>query len=226
MALRIPDSQKNDLATLIRLSDEDATAFELALRTAKPSMSAKALAAQISPHVRTEAATLERLIRVLYSLYGTRERFSQEVDALAAEVAEKAAEEKIGGLTPGSPAVQSFKARLSRLLGLEDSVGVGSKARDLILEQDRPFEDARVLTDIRAVFGGTATQPKPVAAMVYHTLKITAHGEEGHKTYFFALDGHEVRDLKAALERALQKEVELKGLVGKTGLPILDIQFD
>ncbi len=224
--VRIPEPAKADLAALASLSSEAAESLERALRHAKPSMSAKVLAAQISPEVKMDPEVLHRLVRLLYSLYGARERYAADTDDFVGEVAERAAEEGIGGLTKGSSSADAFRARLKRFLSLDDSIGVGAKAHELILEHDRPFEDVRVITDIRAVFGGTSGEPKPVAAMVYHTLKIAAHGEEGHKTYFFALDGNEIRVLRAALERATLKETALRELVAKTNLPLIDILFD
>src|SRR5712691_2582774 len=92
ISVRIPEPYKTDLAALATLSNEAAESLERALRHAKPSMSAKALAAQISPEVKMDPESLHGLVRLLYSLYGARERHAVDVDHLVGQVAERAAE--------------------------------------------------------------------------------------------------------------------------------------
>src|SRR5713101_7560824 len=78
--LRIPEPYKPDLAALATLSNEAADSLERALRHAKPSMSPKVLAAQISPEVKMDPEVLHGLVRLLYSLYGARERYAVDTD--------------------------------------------------------------------------------------------------------------------------------------------------
>ncbi len=207
------------------MSDDDYENLFKVLRETRPTMSSKSLVAQIGTKVRLEAAMLTGILNTLLSLYLTRDHLQLQNSTLALDVAERAADEKLGGLEKQSPEFQRFQKRVERLLSLDNTIGVGFKAKEVVLEQERLFEEARILTDVRPVFG-RGDSVDPLAAMVCHTLRITTHEESEHKTYFFALDSTDLRNLKSATERALKKEEKTRDLVGKTGLPIIDIEFD
>jgi len=112
-----------------------------------------------------------------------------------------------------------FTRRLVRLLRLEP-LGLASRARDIVSDYERVFHDARILTDIRPVFGSDPSTA-PRAAAVTATLKVDYHpgGRRGLESLFFAMDRADLTMLQAQVERALQKTDQLIELLSRAKLP-------
>lgn len=94
-----------------------------------------------------------------------------------------------------------------------------SKVNGLLTEYGNLFLRARIVTDIRPVFG-IRPEEAPEAGVIIHNLHIhyQAHSEGDHKDFYIALDSKDIQILKAALERAEAKEKSLQQLYEKTGL--------
>lgn len=99
---------------------------------------------------------------------------------------------------------------------------VAIKAKELQLESERTFCDARILTDIRPVFRDKVGD-KPEAMIVVHTLKIVAHEATGHKEFYVALDAEDIQSLKKTLERAEDKARSLKNIIDASGSRSIDL---
>lgn len=112
----------------------------------------------------------------------------------------------------------AFAARLRRLLELEPVV-LAARALNLVTEFDRVYHGARIMTDIRPVFGHDAHTGAKAAAIVA-TLKIEAHEGGGDvRPYYFALDHTDLVELQGLVDRALVKTAELKRLADRLHLP-------
>ena len=86
---------------------------------------------------------------------------------------------------------EQFKEKLRTLLGSE-FFSIVAKAYDLATEE-RTFCSARILTDLRPVFGARV-EDGPQAMVVLHTLKLVYHeGSKRHEEFFVALDGDDLR---------------------------------
>ena len=105
----------------------------------------------------------------------------------------------------------AFCDRLVRLLQLE-AISVASRAASLQQEQEHTFCNARILTDIRPVFG-ERTDQSPVGAVVLHTLKISYHHSRELKDFYVALDSDDVRTLQEVLSRAEEKAETLDSVL-------------
>src|SRR6185312_1129855 len=94
---------------------------------------------------------------------------------------------------------------LVRLLSLERSLGVSSKALFIASQCQRHFHDARVLTDARPVFTSDPSQP-PAAFIILHTLQLSVNDDGEDTDWYVVLDRNDLRKLRNVIERALQKE--------------------
>jgi hypothetical protein len=107
-----------------------------------------------------------------------------------------------------------LSVRLRGLLETGDGIVVTSKALELMTEYDRIFcqNGARVVSDIRPVF---STDLHPKAAVIVHQLRIAYHegGQTEPRQFFVALDSSDLRQLKSVLERAEEKEQQLRATV-------------
>jgi hypothetical protein len=108
---------------------------------------------------------------------------------------------------------------LATLLGTS-AIQLAAKALDVLFEQERFLEDARILSDLRPIF---AEEPdrRPLAAAVLHTLRLTYHEAGQLNSFFIAVDASGLRQLLSQIERALGKEKELYELLSAAGLPMV-----
>lgn len=92
------------------------------------------------------------------------------LDEFAEDVAEAIAEGKHSITYAAASDRERFKSRVRDLLD-NRSVLVAAKARLVFIEHEHYLCYARIMTDIRPVFGQDV-EAKPMAAMVAHTLKL------------------------------------------------------
>lgn len=105
-----------------------------------------------------------------------------------------------------------FRKKLLTLLDA-DVFAVVSKAFDLATEDERTFCHARILTDLRPVFG-TRVEEGPKGMVVVHVLKIDYHaGSPAHHQFYLALDADGLQELRKVIDRAEAKARTLKSAV-------------
>lgn len=112
-----------------------------------------------------------------------------------------------------------FKEKLQVILGAE-VFGIISKVDDLRTESERIYCHARIVTDLRPVFGSDV-QKGPMAVLVTHTLKIAYHGagRRGDHDFYVSLDAEDLSELKGVILRAEAKANTLRPIVdGKVKL--------
>jgi hypothetical protein len=115
-----------------------------------------------------------------------------------------------------------FKERIITLLSLDVFNLIEAKAKELQQEAQRLLLDARILTDIRPVFGESIGE-NPTAFILTHTLKLHYHEGGEHREFFVALDGEDIDLLKEISERAQKKAVVLKRIVAASGIRSIDL---
>ena len=117
--------------------------------------------------------------------------------------------------------VSRFKGRLIQLLSIK-SLRLIATAHDVLLEHAQTFSSARILSDIRPVFGD-AIEDSPEAAVIVHMLNINYfEGGQRHE-FVVALDTKDVSYLMETLERAKGKTESLKAAIASTNMTYLDV---
>ncbi len=157
---------------------------------------------------------------MLTSLYRVRVRANASLQQLAEDVCEALRAE---GVMPGEREEQ-FKDRLATILAVEALSVVATKAQELRTEFERTFCDARIITDMRPVFGGNV-EDAPTAMIIVHTLKLGYHDTNSseHKELFIALDNEDMGKLAEQLVRASKKEKTLKTRLEAAGIKFVDL---
>ncbi|HME08039.1 MAG TPA: hypothetical protein VKG25_13370 [Bryobacteraceae bacterium] len=107
--------------------------------------------------------------------------------------------------------VEDLKKVLPPLLGI-DALRLRAKAVDLQVDHARVFQNARVLTDVRPVFGVESTDDVR-GVLVFHTLKVQYFEDEGAKELYVVLDDRDVDELSNSLERARRKARGIRALL-------------
>jgi hypothetical protein len=109
--------------------------------------------------------------------------------------------------------------RIVKLLDCDKSIGVTSKALDVMTEHERVYCNARILSDIRPVF---ATAPETAdGAVIIHNLQIGFHFNGKHREIYIALDSGDIKQLKAIIERAEKKDTALQSILTQSRIPYL-----
>src|SRR5579863_4804889 len=220
MKLRIPPAQRDGFKQFMSLPDDKWRSLLRALEAAEPTISASVLAKHVSPQVDLSPELLRQVIVAAGSLYVTRDQRGVSTGEFAEAVVQAAVEEKL--LDRGdSEATSRLKERISRLLSLDQSLGVSAKATELLVRHKNPLLTARIFTDIRPVFTGEEN-PIPRAAVVVHTLELLTNTDGHRLSHYVALDSTDLQTLKRIVDRAIHKEASLKTVMAS--LPLVEIK--
>lgn len=222
-ALRVPKSHQAGLAKIITLDDEAMSELYAALESTGPALTPQELAEKLGTKVsRISQEDVQSILRSLIGIHQVRGGSFVSVPEFAEEICKAVEDARSETLKLPPERRETFKERITKLLGYESTLGTTSKALDVMTEHERILCGARVLTDVRSVFGNPAE--KPTAAVMVHMLKLSYHQDGEHKDFYVALDSSDVRKLKEVLHRAEQKAKSLGAALVATGISVLDSQ--
>jgi hypothetical protein len=222
--MKIPDRYKPGIVVLASLDDAKFSEIFGALQSAPQApRDHKELSAWIMPEIKTiQVKELTRLLDTLASLYRLRARYSVTPEKLAEDV--YAASVDDAQFKEKNTQAEVFKDRLAKFLSLDSLNLVFSKAKELQLEAEHILCEARILTDLRPVFGSNVAD-SPTAMIIVHTLKLGYHDSNTaqHKEMFIALDNDDIAKLKETLIRAEGKTGTLKSKLDAAGIRSVDL---
>jgi hypothetical protein len=205
-SLRIPEEHKQGLARLLNLGAEDWQKVLKVLATVPITNTLASTLAEELAHIDSiPPSDLEDVPETLISLYIVLAHSKQEPSEVIEDI-QQALEGKAELRFPNE-----VGHRLSQLLDFESLV-VSTKAEGLMYEYENIFSTARVVTDIRPVFGFDVEE-LPKAAVIIHTLSLHYYHEGNHREIRLALDEIDIDDIIEALERASKKAESLKSVL-------------
>src|SRR5712691_4247671 len=101
-----------------------------------------------------------------------------------------------------------FQQCLIRLLGLRP-IYVGQNALSLIYDNERVLSQARIISDLRPVYG-PKVEEGPAGAIIVHTLKLEYQTISGPAEFFLALTVEGIESLLNTVQRAKEKDANLR----------------
>lgn len=217
--LRIPSRHVKGLTQLRKLSDTAVEELTSIIGGAPLSFSGDDLLAFVIAQSKEDKLILEEIISLLLSLTSLRLRLDIDVPRLGEIVCEAMNEGTHTELHLPTKEQPSFLHRLTSLLGVE-SLLYPVKGPDVIAAHEHVFAYARIISDIRPIFGSDIKVPPPAAAIV-HTLQLTCHETESVKDFYIAMDQNDLAVLCDVVNRAQQKADSLRSLLDKTGMAIV-----
>jgi hypothetical protein len=221
MALQIPNDNLRAIGKIVALPetaiDELLGALASTTITAESSTMAENIATSVPsiPH-----DDLLEIIETLYSLYHVREFSEVRPARFVRDLVDAILQAPDLGLNKTEHASFVGK-RFQRLLNVK-TLNVLSKAVRLQREAGCVFCGAKILSDIRPVFGDDLSSG-PISAVITHTLKLACHESGQHREFIFVLDQQDLVKLADVVERAQEKERELDRILGKLALPRLGV---
>lgn len=222
--LGIPEQQKAALAQLLRSPQKERKQLLDALHEAKPSLFGRNFTSAWIKKAGASKADAHELFHLLSALYASMDIIGEPAEAFASKVCDTIIASKDPALPTKDVDWNEFKAYLAQLLSLDDTLGVSAKATQIRLEHEHVFRTARILTDLRPIFGRDVDKG-PTAAVVVHQAKITYResGQEMTKDFYMALDSDDIVELKKLLERASRKEASLVSVARRGDINVLEI---
>ncbi len=214
---RIPQQFRLGFAKIKTLSSADVDTLVAALETSPRTGGLKGMISSVAAQVPSlKKGDVEDIVRTLYSLYLYRADADTLLPGFISELigAMRATGEK--SLALPEEAENEFQDKLTRLLGVTE-FAVASKADQLRSDYAKTFHSAKILTDIRPIFG--KPEEIPIGAAITHTLKIEYHEEGEHKQFYIAMDAEDLQQMRKVLQRADDKASSLKSLLKNAGLP-------
>lgn len=217
--LGIPDRYASSLAEFLRLSPEELAAFLGALRDEQPTLRESDLARSIEERLSLGGTKVREIVRLLASLYVAQDQTDEEIGDFVAALRSAAESSGKDDLQPTD--WTAYQAAIIEALSSDTALAVAAKAAGVMNDHARAYCHARILTDLRPVFGSNVEQ-SPAAMVVIHTLKIVYHEEGEHKDFFVAMDSDDVVQLVGVLDRAFKKEDSLKALCAEKEITLLE----
>lgn len=225
MQLTVPEPHRVPLRKLVTLPREQKDGLAAALGEARPAANVVELAMEIRDDVDLDFRDLIGILGLLVSLYQLRATADRPLAELVNAIVDAAFSSIAADAELGTGARPELISFLNEVLQQHQTLGVTSKAMDVLLQDANPFSDSRIVTSVRPIFteDGGDDPPQPSAALIIHNLKVTTlDGLGSEKQHFIALDTHDLRALKGTIDRALAKETSLRQLMDRTGLPFID----
>ncbi len=210
--LSIPRRYRVGLAAVDSLSEGDVNLLVERLRIAESEVSFEELAASVSDEVSADV-DLARLLEGVASLNTLLPEDGSGADSLAQDVSESEDLNLPGDSRP------AYAARLATLIRIPVLVST-ARAMEVVAEHDKVFHAARILTDVRPVFGPDPSTGVKMAAVVA-TMKLEYHpgGRSAIESVFVALDRGDLEHLRDVLDRALTKMDSLSRLMKESDVP-------
>jgi DNA-directed RNA polymerase subunit F len=223
LAITIPDRYRDGLGAIARLNDKTfSEVYDALTRAPSETPSQKELAAGVAGEVTAiDGEDVKKIVEVLTSLYQVRNRANISPEKLANDVYE--AVQKDAPSLVQKQDVAEIKNRLAKFLRLESLNVVTMKAKELQMDVERQFCEARILTDLRPIFGSEVDAPK--AMIVVHSLKLGYHDAATgrHEELFVAIDEEDIRKLKEVLDRAERKAKSLVSRLQAAGIRTVEL---
>jgi hypothetical protein len=219
--LRIPEKQKGGLIKLLNLSDKSLEEMISALEQVTPQLFPEELSIEVVSKIRgVSPGDVAEILDTLLSLCFSGFHHDIQPEQLAEDVIEAMLETRMKEFQLSSEKQEWFKERLIRVFKIETLLVV-AKALGVLQDNEKTFCGARILTDVRPVFGSD-TGVAPKAAVIVHMLNISFHQEGEVKELFIAMDTADVQILREVLDRADLKSETLRSVVEKAGVKYLD----
>lgn len=195
------------------MSDEEIRQLREALTTAPRTLKFPLLIAHIRGAVALNIPDLDDVIQALVGLSSTRVDTEATIEDFAADMATAIVTDPVSAPPEIDKAI--LQHRLTSLLSVEPLI-LFARANEVQHECPNLFGSARILSDVRALFGSS---PKDiVGAMILHNLKITYYSDGEYKECYFVLDDADVSALRKVLDRAELKTGALEQIIDKTGI--------
>jgi hypothetical protein len=201
--ISVPASQRPAIKELANLSTEAYQALHQCLTESRAYAEPDALLEQTSKAVEKHTRFGGQILGTAIGLRSLMDSTNLTLGDVAAGVASDA---QTIGYVPADRA-DVLSRRLTELLEMP-AVAVTAKAYLLFTADPSPFNDVRIVSDVRPIFAGKHEGLEFTGSMIVHHLHIQVSGEGKDK--HTSLTSADLLKLKRTVDRALEKDKKLR----------------
>lgn len=219
--IKIPPQYKLGITLIIKIDEKVFNKFLNAITEIRPFLDIDTLASEISPQIEELSINdLQEILKAIRSIYAlnTEEhlQFNEIIEGFRNAVIR---DQEFSGVSDEELAL--FAERLNKLLDVDGSISVSSKAIGLLNAYEHILLNSRIFADIRPIFK-TDSKQEIAGALVVHTLKIEYQDASGLKEFYVALDSNDIQNLQKQLSESLVQAEAIHSLLNKTDVLHLD----
>ncbi|MBD2133420.1 hypothetical protein H6F47_13520 [Sphaerospermopsis sp. FACHB-1094] len=216
--LRIPQQYQSGINLIIKIDEILFDKLLNVITEVHPFVNIDSLVLEISPKIEEiDIDALEDIIRAIRSIYSLRIQENLKNSEIIAGLSNSLSRDD----TFLPEELARFEQRINKILAVDGSISISSKAIGLLQEYDSIFLSSRIVTDIRPVFK-TETKEGVAGALVVHTLRIAYQDASGAKEFYVALDSNDVKKLQEQLSQSLIEADIVQSMLNKAGVTYLD----
>jgi hypothetical protein len=196
--------------TVGSLQEEESASLLQSLKSIPPLLDSEQLAStviNVNPYLQKEV--VEDLLELLFSIYNLSERSDVPIDEIITQIVQSISESEELSLEISTDKVEKIRARLGDILDENGTIANSYKAIIILKDHKCVFNDCRIFTDIRPIFG-VDTTVNPVGMGLVHMLKLVYVGLDGPNELFIGLDSSNLEQLSEEIQRAMSKETSIK----------------
>ncbi|PSB57242.1 hypothetical protein [Chamaesiphon polymorphus] len=206
------------LITIGTLKEEESTSLIESLKSIPPLLDNERLAnivLNLNPCLDKEVA--DNLLELLFSIYNLSERSDISIDEIITQITQSIKEDEELSSEISLEESQKISLRLNSLLDDNGTIAASYKAMVILKDHKCVFNDCRVFTDVRPIFG-VDTTVNPVGMGIIHMLKIMYVGLDGPNELFIGLDYSDLEQIGEEIQRAIIKETTIRSMFAKSDI--------
>ncbi|MEA5553033.1 hypothetical protein VB713_18980 [Anabaena cylindrica UHCC 0172] len=219
--IKIPPQYKLGIDLIIKIDEILFNKLLNVVTEIHPFVNIDSLILEISPKIEEISINnLEDILRAIRSIYSLRTQENlKNSEIITALISALSSDDTFSELSHEE--FTRFEQRLNKLLAIDGSISISSKAISLLQEYDHIFLNSRIVADVRPVFK-TEIKEGIAGALVVHTLKIAYQDASGSREFYVALDSNDVKNLQEQLSQSLIEADVVKSMLNKADVMHLD----
>lgn len=220
-SINVPRRDQEALGKLFSLSQDEAAALAVALRSTPASISVSNFTAEVAGHATLPSDLIGAIVPVLMTLYRLRKSHDWSIPEFTRLLMEAAQSTDRPELKLTEARLETVRATLSTLLDMDSPLGIVAKARSLYYEHEKVVHDFSLITDFRPVFGSDPTEGVK-ASIIIHTLNTSYHDRDDIKEVSVVVTDADLDRLEGLIHRARAKAGALKLLAESSSIRVLN----
>lgn len=213
-SIRIPPPHKGPLVLIATMGSARFDSLKSCLRHRDGDLSRQSVVKQIE--TATNITKADRLVDALAGAWAFANRAGHTYEQAAGIIAGS----DVLKLSDNETSALAY--RLS-ILFQSPVLSLLAHAISLAEEEEYSYCTLRILSDLRPMFSQDE-DTEPVAALVRHTMKFSVHVEGRIESIVISVDDKALGDIRAGVERAMNKAQTLRQIAHKAGLRIVDLE--
>lgn len=204
MALyKIPDAYKPGFELISNLTNDQIDVIVKSFKTAEIGSGPETILNLVNNKIDQKESLLRSALNAIFSLINLKNSSNINSDELINDISEAFKTEFCDGNK--NKKAEILENNLKLLLSSQENLGLTIKANYLLKENQKKFQESRIISDIRIVFGDDI-QKDCKNALVVHQLKLVYQENDETKEIYISLDNSDLKKLSESINRALSKE--------------------